>query len=232
MRLQGGDFIARGLVALAATSLVCGGVVTFLDWSAESSRAGQMGDFWGGHIGAFANLAALLVLLATFRSQSLELARTRREFEEQRDLSRRQADETFALQLINSIRALEENIRIPVMMTGVGRAIVREGWRGVWMIFKEQGQRDPKTFPATLLNLNRKGRVLEYLRAIDYTCRWIIREPKRNRDEYFELLYVHLPPDFVGQMVDNDFLGMTDFKNSPAVQEFIKWKATSARYTY
>lgn len=89
--------LIAGVAAAVLTSLLA------KDWPA----AGQVGDFFGGHLSGFGNLAAFLLMFATLTLQRLELADARRDAQEQaKTEARRHAEQHGAL--VKAYQAAEQ----------------------------------------------------------------------------------------------------------------------------
>jgi hypothetical protein len=107
--LRRNELISQQLITVSIFFLAVGllaGVTNFFiieDWATR----GQAGDFFGGHLGSFANLGAFVLLLATTFIQKSELALQRSELE----LSR-QANETLAFEAKEQSKIAQHQLQI------------------------------------------------------------------------------------------------------------------------
>lgn len=97
------DSFISALFGISVLVIVFGFAVAWIDWNgghADWQNPGIKGDYWGGHIGSVANLAAFIILVAATLLQRKEL------------MESRFANQKIAEESENQARALEKQIEI------------------------------------------------------------------------------------------------------------------------
>lgn len=179
--------LATGVVLLLATG-VASVVLRKWEWP---GTAGPVGDFFGGHLSGFGNLAAFLMMFAALTLQRRELALQRRELELSRDES---AKQTTALDeqhdaLVKAYEAAEKQAAAMLeaqkrQAEEVLRARVREVRQESIALAKEVGEEllrwVPKSGPEFSLLKQRLDGLHRVCRELVHDLRNSHKDPERR----------------------------------------------------
>lgn len=208
----------------------------FTPFSSDWATRGQIGDFLGGHVSAFSNLATLIFVAAAYLTQrrELEQSETARNEEQTRfqnqmevlrtqtDMQTRQVREAFIMQFLSNLRNTEGLFGSREDTDVVG-----------WSIVSNCAQKTiedgfPEVFQE-LLNESNWQILRTYLRQVDFISNWCTQKGDRQLTEhYFNLVRVHLPPDFFADIRKHNNFGSKEFMSLQGLLELTTWEQTQS----